>query len=105
MRGLGAAKAPCLQRLEEAGIRLRMSGSAALALAKVAGRGNAAALVTANDYDVAAACLIAAEAGAHLSSLSFEREGRTFVLYLAAQSAPLHEFLRAAAADAIATLT
>ncbi|MBT6277145.1 MAG: hypothetical protein HOI95_23805, partial [Chromatiales bacterium] len=89
LRGLGDAESDYYARLQQCGIRLRVSGSAAIAIAKVAGRGNCGAVITANDYDVSAGLLVATEAGALTSSHTFERDGRSFTAYVVAQSAPL----------------
>ena len=64
-------------------------------LCMVSGTGNAGAVVTANDYDVGAGLLVAEEAGATWTAHRFEREGRTFTVYVAAESAAFHARLEA----------
>lgn len=99
-RGFGPGLPALLARLTAAGATLRGTGCAALMLCMVAGTGNAAALVTANDYDVAAGLLVAAEAGATLSQVSFTRDGRAFTAYLAGATREWHARLEAAVTSA-----
>lgn len=94
-RGFGPRLPDLLARLSAAGATLRGTGCAALMLCMVSGSGNAAAVVTANDYDVAAGLLVAAEAGATLSQVTFERDGRAFTAWLAAESAAWHDRIAA----------
>jgi fructose-1,6-bisphosphatase/inositol monophosphatase family enzyme len=56
---------------------IRNSGSVALILAHMAGRGGAAAIITAKDHDVEAGRIIAQEAGAFITQLRFESNGET----------------------------
>jgi fructose-1,6-bisphosphatase/inositol monophosphatase family enzyme len=72
-------------------------------LCMVGGCGNSGAMVTANDYDVAAGLLVAREAGATVSELTFEREGRRFTAYLAGESEATHAALRSLLDEVLAS--
>ncbi|MFM8274950.1 MAG: inositol monophosphatase family protein [Gemmata sp.] len=75
-RGLDLeAQAGVFRELAAAGAAIRNSGSVALILAHMAGRGGAGAVITAKDYDVEAGLLIASEAGAAVTQLRFASRG------------------------------
>ncbi|MBI4919360.1 inositol monophosphatase, partial [archaeon] len=98
IRGFGVELGPeLIKKLWSENVKWRSTGSAGYTLAKVAGKGNAGAIVTANDYDVAAGLLIAQEAGATVSTINFERETnqgrREFTAYIATQGKQIHEDL------------
>jgi fructose-1,6-bisphosphatase/inositol monophosphatase family enzyme len=79
----------------------RSSGSAGLMLVQVADRGRDAAVITAAPYDVAAGALIAAEAGAHLATAEFARDGYDFTVMVAASEASVSAALKNAASAAL----
>lgn len=104
VRGLGLeAELKLTELLMRRGAVRRASGSAAMAFCMVGGCGNTGAIVTANDYDVAAGLLVAREAGATVSQLTFEREGRAFTAYLAGESEATHAALRGLLDEALAS--
>ncbi|AMV28182.1 Inositol-1-monophosphatase [Gemmata sp. SH-PL17] len=75
-RGLDlAAQTDTFSELARSGAALRNSGSVALILAHMAGRGGTGAIITANDYDVEAGRLIAHEAGAWITQIVFVSGG------------------------------
>ncbi len=104
IRGLGPAALPLEAALVERGAVRRATGCASLMLAMVSGSGNAGAIVTANEYDVAAGLLIAKEAGATTSCQKFERANRMFTVYIAGETEHLHRELEALVSKAIASL-
>jgi myo-inositol-1(or 4)-monophosphatase len=95
IKGLGDAVPALHARLAAEGAVPRATGCAALMLAMVSGTGNTGAVVTANDYDVAAGLLVAEEAGARWSARTLVRDGRTFTAYIAAEAPVIHDALRA----------
>ncbi len=72
----------------------RATGSAALMLAMVANKSSDGVILTANDYDIAAAQLIADEAGASLSHFDFVRGGHEFRATIAGVTEQVHDSLR-----------
>jgi fructose-1,6-bisphosphatase/inositol monophosphatase family enzyme len=96
IRGLGVDRELALERglIQEGAVR-RATGCAALMLAGVCGHGSSGAVITANDYDVAAGLLVASEAGAVVSTRSFVRDGRSFTAYVIGASRPVHDALLA----------
>jgi fructose-1,6-bisphosphatase/inositol monophosphatase family enzyme len=74
--------------------KYRTTGSAAMTLAGAAGRGNNGAVVTANDYDIAAGKLIAEEAGATVSEVHFNHSGEPIIGVIAGQTPDIHNALR-----------
>ena len=75
-------------------------------LAMVAGKGSDGAVITANDYDIEAAKLIAQEAGAPVSPLDFTRDIpgqgiKTFTATVAAADRALYDALLVRAQQAI----
>jgi fructose-1,6-bisphosphatase/inositol monophosphatase family enzyme len=104
VRGLGLeAELKLTELLMRRGAVRRATGSAAMMLCMVGGCGNSGAMVTANDYDVAAGLLVAREAGATVSELTFEREGRRFTAYLAGESEATHAALRSLLDEVLAS--
>jgi len=102
IRGLGRSELRVHERLMELGVVRRATGAAALMLAMVSGTGNTGALITANDYDVVAGLLVAAEAGARVSTRSFQRDGRTFTVYIVSESPAVQGALEALIDEAVA---
>ncbi len=71
-RGLDLdAQCGVFRELANRGVAMRNSGSVALILAHMAGRGGTGAIITAKDHDVEAGRLIALEAGAAVTQLRF----------------------------------
>src|SRR5204863_2776950 len=101
-RGFGEHAARLQQALIDGGATPRMTGCASLGLAMVSGTGNTGAIITANEYDVAAGWLVAEEAGAKLSTRTFDRGGRAFTAYIAGSSATVHDALLSAVDAALA---
>ncbi|MBA3462365.1 MAG: inositol monophosphatase [Deltaproteobacteria bacterium] len=95
IRGYGDRVSRIENGLTAAGATLRATGCASLMLAMISGTGNTGAIITANDYDVAAGLLIAEEAGARTSTRTFVRDGRTFTAYIAGASSAIHDALAA----------
>ncbi|MDY3555669.1 inositol monophosphatase family protein [Gemmata sp. JC717] len=81
---------------------VRNSGSVALILAYMAGSGGAGAIITANDYDVAAGVLIAHEAGACVSQLVFKSGGEERTCTVAGAADRIHGALAALVREQIA---
>ncbi len=67
-------------------ISYRVTGAAATMLTTSAKNDHHAAIITANDYDVAAGVLIAQEAGAQVKTFDFKRDGQDFTAILAARN-------------------
>jgi fructose-1,6-bisphosphatase/inositol monophosphatase family enzyme len=72
---------------------LRNSGSVALILAQMAGRGGHGTILTANEYDVEAGLLIAREAGASVTQLEFETESGTRTATVVGADHRIHDAL------------
>jgi fructose-1,6-bisphosphatase/inositol monophosphatase family enzyme len=72
---------------------IRNSGSVALILAHMAGSGGAGTILTANDYDVEAGLLIAREAGATVTQLTFAAEGGPRTATVVGADARIHDAL------------
>ncbi|MBL9016726.1 MAG: inositol monophosphatase [Myxococcales bacterium] len=100
IRGFGERAGGLQQRLLDGGATPRATGCASLGLAMVSGTGATGAIITANEYDVAAGWLIADEAGARCATRTFERAGRSFTAYIVGASPAVHEKL-CAAVDAV----
>ena len=64
-------------------------------LAQMAGQGGAGAVVTAKDHDVEAGLLIAHEAGAWITQLTFEREGHERTATVVGTEQGIHDALLA----------
>lgn len=76
-RGLDLdAQCGVFRELALRGVAIRNSGSVALILAHMAGRGGTGAIITAKDHDVEAGRLIALEAGAAVTQLRFTSGGQ-----------------------------
>jgi fructose-1,6-bisphosphatase/inositol monophosphatase family enzyme len=73
----------------EVGGRFRNGGSVGLMLARLAGRGSTACIVTAQEHDVAAGLLIAQEAGAAVRQFTFQRPHGVVTATIAAVSEAL----------------
>ncbi|MCD8563355.1 MAG: inositol monophosphatase [Alphaproteobacteria bacterium] len=67
-------------------LSLRVTGAAATMLTMSAENDYHAAVITAEEYDVAAGLLIAQEAGAQVESLDFHRDNRDFTAFIAARN-------------------
>lgn len=72
---------------------VRNSGSVALILAHMAGRGGSGAVITAKDHDVEAGRLIAHEAGAWVTQLAFTSFGEERTCTIAGATGPIHDAL------------
>ena len=93
-RGLDLdAQCGVFRELVNRGVAIRNSGSVALILAHMAGRGGTGAIITAKDHDVEAGRLIALEAGAVVTQLPFVSGGDMRVCTVVGAEARIHEAL------------
>lgn len=92
--GLGIpGQVKVFHQLLEAGAKFRNGGSVGLMLARLAGRGGTASIITANDHDVEAGKLIATEAGAKTVQFNINRPHGPVTVTLAAINQRLLEQL------------
>ncbi len=110
MRGLGGdGWGGLLADLFNDSAKCRISGSAAISLARVSGTGHKGSLVTAKPHDIAAGKLIAQEAGATISEINFQRniDGKPyqFNALIAGDTAEIHDALRSATQKQIRALS
>lgn len=93
-RGFGIdGETEVYRELLEAGAVIRNTGSVALILAHMAGRGGSGCILTAKDHDVEAGLMVAREAGCRVSRLAFQvGEDQRVVTVVAAES-QLHDAL------------
>ena len=70
-------------------------------LAQAADTGHDATIITAEEYDVAAGKLIAAEAGAHITDITFHRDGRDFKATLVSKDEATQQALEQEIAKAL----
>jgi histidinol-phosphatase len=103
IRGFGERSEALEQKLCAAGATLRGTGCASLMLSMISGTGNTGAIITANDYDVAAGLLVAEEAGARWTTRTFTRDGRAFTAYIAGANAAVHDVLAAIVDEVLRT--
>lgn len=94
-------EAHIIKSLREQGAVYRATGSSAMMLAIVAGKGSDGVIMTAHDYDIAAAELIAKEAGATISHFNFERGSNSFEATVASNAAQSHHLLAKIAYGAV----
>jgi|GEM_PF-2060245 len=95
VKGLGVdAETALIRTLRAENAIYRATGSAGIMLSLLAGKGNDGAIITANDYDVAAGKLVAQESGAKISELNFHRANHDFTATIAAQNDNIHDRLR-----------
>lgn len=104
VKGLGIdGEVSLIRNLRGQGAVYRSSGTAGMMLAMTADRGHDATIITAEDYDVAAGKLIAEEAGAQLTDITFHRDGYDFTATLVSKEATVQEELEALVEQAIKT--
>lgn len=101
LSGFGAdGEANIVRSMRVQGAVYRATGSSAMMLSLVASKGSDGVILTAHDYDIAAAQLIAEEAGAKLSHFKFTRLGHEFQATIAGitpkVNADLEEIARSA---------
>ena len=93
-RGLDLdAQTEVFRELADRGAAIRNSGSVALILAHMAGRGGAGAIITAKDHDVEAGRIVAQEAGAWVTQLAFASGGQERVCTVVGVDARIHDAL------------
>lgn len=93
-RGLDLdAQTEAFRELVVRGAAVRNSGSVALILAHMAGRGGAGAIITAKDHDVEAGFLIAHEAGAWVTQFRFSSRDEECTCTVAGAEARIHDAL------------
>jgi fructose-1,6-bisphosphatase/inositol monophosphatase family enzyme len=101
-RGFGIERETEVYRsLLQAGAVLRNTGSVALLLAQMAGRGGTGCIVTAKDHDVEAGLTIAREAGCTWSQFDFEIDGETRTVTLVGTDSRIHGVLQEIAGGAL----
>ena len=93
-RGLDLpAQTEVFSELARRGAALRNSGSVALILAHMAGRGGTGAVITAKDHDVEAGRLIAHEADAWITQIGFVSDGEERTCTIVGVDARIHDAL------------
>jgi fructose-1,6-bisphosphatase/inositol monophosphatase family enzyme len=95
-------EAAIVHKLRSEGAVYRVHGSAAMILAMAAGQGSDGVIMTAHDHDIAAAKLIAEEAGATVSQFNFTRGGVDHCATVAGADPDLQRRLRTVAVMAAA---
>lgn len=90
-----------IRSLREQGAVYRATGTAGIMLAQAADTGHDATIITAEEYDVAAGKLIAAEAGAHITDITFHLDGRDFKATLVSKDEATQQALEQEIAKAL----